>query len=41
MKERVYRPKIRDVEVLRGYILKVWEELDPQVFDKALKEWLK
>jgi len=41
MEERVHRTMIRDVEVLRGRILKVCEELYRCVNDKALSEWLK
>jgi len=41
MEELINRRKILDVEILRGRILKVWEELDPRVMDKPFSEWFK
>jgi hypothetical protein len=41
MEERVYTTKVRDVEDLRGRILKAWEELDQRIIDKAVGEWRK
>jgi len=35
----VYNVKVNDVDELHQHIQTVWDELDQQIIDKAIKQW--
>ena len=39
LQEQVYNVKVNDVDELRQHIQTVWDELDQQIIDKAIKQW--
>jgi len=39
LQEQVYKVNVNDVDELRQRIQSVWDELDPRIIDKTIKQW--
>ena len=39
MQEMVYKTNVRDVEDLRKWIMRAWNDLDQWIIDSAVHEW--
>jgi len=39
LQEKAYKVKVNNVDELRQRIQTVWDELDPRITDKTIKQW--